>query len=263
MAALPKEQRLAVLRDRIASVAGGVGAIDSMPAGPVEQAPADSVLASADEGGVSGVVGPGMLDVPGGIGRLLPRGGLVGGSVVECRGSGVMAGLLAAVTGTGRWSAVVGDQRLGLLAVQEMGGDLGRLAVIDPGSDGRVVAEVAGVVVEGMALVVIDVTTTIPVAAARSLVARVRAQGAVLVMSSRVQGVRADLTLDSEPCRYSGIGRGRGRVREIRLAVRVSGRGLRPRSGELCLAPADDGVQTEWTRTDGAVAAPTPLERVV
>ncbi|GAB2640964.1 hypothetical protein GCM10027068_20780 [Prescottella soli] len=63
--------------------------------------------------------------MPGPLADLLPHGGLVRGSIVEVSGvASLQAGLLASVTGSGRWAALVGRPSLGLLAAVEMGAAL-------------------------------------------------------------------------------------------------------------------------------------------
>ncbi|WP_280331147.1 hypothetical protein [Nocardia wallacei] len=71
-----------------------------------------------------------------------------------------------------------------------------------------------------------------------------------------MRGIRPDLTLTARPAGYRGIGQGCGRLQELRVAVEVSGRNLRPRHGELRLT-ADGPGSTGWARTSpkAAVAA--------
>ncbi|WP_280258855.1 hypothetical protein [Nocardia abscessus] len=56
---------------------------------------------------------------------------------MACTGRlGPLLGMLAAATDAGKWTAILGYPRLGLLAVAEMGGNLARLAHIpNPGDD--------------------------------------------------------------------------------------------------------------------------------
>ncbi|MGW4774194.1 hypothetical protein ACWEO2_39900 [Nocardia sp. NPDC004278] len=88
LAALPRAAQLDALRARMAAIPGHVGA-DTRP-------PPDHEVDL-------------LVAVPGDLGELLPGGGLPRGSVVSYAGGGsVMLALLAAATGVGVWSAVLG-----------------------------------------------------------------------------------------------------------------------------------------------------------
>ncbi|WP_280381389.1 hypothetical protein [Nocardia wallacei] len=197
-----------------------------------------------------------VIAVPGGIGELLPAGGLARGSVVGCRGAtGVLAGVLAAVTAADLWAAVVAgaNQRIGLVAVTEMGGRLSKLALIDSTAGDPV--EIASVLADGIPLVVLDARLAVAPARARTMTAKFRSQRGVLVITDRVRGIRPDVIIDAQPAWYTGITRGSGRLREFALAVEVSGRNLdRPRRGQLLLA-SDGHGGTTWTRNSAAGAA--------
>lgn len=185
-----------------------------------------------------------VLTVPGGLGRLLPAGGIAKGSVVLCSGNSLMNGLLAAVTGSGKFAAVVGCRRLGLLSMAEMGADLSRLAHIpEPGDEGL---SALAVLLDGLDLVVIDLAgASVPPSRSRALVARARSHRSVIVVTGGTW-TDSDLVLEARPAAYHGIGRGHGRLRSIHLDVHVSGKGMRPRSSRIVLA-GDDPAHTAWT----------------
>lgn len=230
-AELPRDRQLTELRDRMKKIEGRVGAV------------APAKVSAID-----------VIAIPGGIGELLPGGGLERGSVVSCRGSaGILAGILAAVTAAGHGAALVGGRhpRIGLLAVYEMGGQLSHLAVID--ATGGTPAEVVSVLATGVPVIVLDTPTTVPPAQARTLVSKIRSQRGVLVCTGRVRGIRADVALDAHPAGYSGMGRGFGRLQEIKVAVEVSGRNMRPCRSELLLAAS--GSRSAWTRTSVETSA--------
>ncbi|WP_067673885.1 hypothetical protein [Nocardia miyunensis] len=230
-----RHERLAELRRRMAAIpARGVA--------PTTRAPL-----SRDRRGES-------LPVPSALGELLPEGGLVRGSVVEYWGaSSLLAGLLAAVTGAGGHAAAVGLPRLGLLAAAEMGADLARLAVIpDPGPDPL---EVASILLDGLDLVMLGMGgREVPPARARVLAARARGKGATLVVAGgRWSG--SALRIDTRVAGYGGLGIGRGRLRTMRLDVRVRGRSTPHRTGALDLAPREGRIEWIAAQSNSPVSA--------
>ncbi|WP_280361492.1 hypothetical protein [Nocardia wallacei] len=221
LAALPRDQQISALRQKMAMISGRVGAVK------------DADVPAAD-----------VISVPGGLGEALPQGGLARGSIVACRHPGLLPGLLAATTGGGHFAAVIGGTRLGLLAVAELGGDLSRLALIDPRNGDPL--EIASVLADGLLLTVLDVgQLRVPPARGRALVSKIRGQRGVLITTGAVTGLRADMEIDARVVGYTGINRGTGRVHEIRLDVRVSGRNLRPRVSPLILSGHDG--RSQWT----------------
>ncbi|WP_254206485.1 hypothetical protein [Nocardia alni] len=185
-----------------------------------------------------------LLPVPPALAGLLPVGGLVRGSVVEYSGaSSLLIGLLAAVTGDGGHAVAVGLPRLGLLAAAEMGARLDRLAVVpDPGPDPL---EIASVLLDGLDLVVLGLRgATVPSARTRVLTARARTKGATLVVTGGSWSGPA-LRIEARVAGYGGLGRGCGRLRTMRLDVRVRDRSSAHRTGLIDLMPGGDGV--EWT----------------
>lgn len=234
LAALPRAAQLDALRARMAAIPARVGA-DTRPP-PAREV---DLLAA----------------VPGGLGELLPGGGLARGSVVSYTGGGsVMLALLAASTGAGVWSAVLGAPQLGLLAVYEMGGNLSKLAhVPHPGDDPLAVA---GVLLEGVGVVALADPGSASPSRARAIAARARSHGAVLLVTGD-GWVRPDLEIRSRVAGYVGLRRGRGLLREIHVDVRVSGRATRPRTARLVLAGAGP-ERTQWSQE--APVEVTPLD---
>ncbi|UFS95522.1 hypothetical protein [Nocardia huaxiensis] len=193
------------------------------------------------------------LPVPPALAGLLPDGGLAKGSVVAYNGAhSLLSGLLAAVTGAGGYAAVVGLPRLGLLAAAEMGARLDRLAVVsDPGSDPL---EIASVLLEGLDLVVLGLNgLSVPQSRTRVLAARARSKNSTLLVTGGNWSGPA-LHIDTRVTGYSGLGRGCGRLRTVRLDVRVRGRSAQPRLGHLALSPQDGKV--EWVTADQPAAEP-------
>ncbi len=146
----------------------------------------------------------------------LPR-----GSVAVLSGArSLLLGMVAAVTAAGGNAAIVGQPDIGLLAAAEMGADMSRLAVIpDPGTDP---VEVAGVLVDGMDLVVLGLGgRKVPQARARAVMARARNKGCtLLVTDGDWQG--APTRLAARVCGYEITAGGRpgfGRISRVRLQV--------------------------------------------
>ena len=220
-----RAERIEALRRRIAAVPAR-GEVQSVARGRVE-APSDRIL-----------------PVPAPLAELLPQGGLVRGSVVSVSGAtSLLLGMLASVTASGGYAAVIGQRRLGLLAAAEMGARLHRLAVIpDPGPDP---VEIAAVLLDGIDLVVLGLGgASVPPSRARAVAARARSKQSVLVVTDgRWEG--AHVRLEARVDGYRGVdGPGRDRLCATRLSVRAHGRAFPPRATrvEVCA----DRSAVEW-----------------
>ncbi|MGF6883969.1 hypothetical protein ABIA39_003789 [Nocardia sp. GAS34] len=235
-----QRERLEELRRRMAAIpARGAGASARVPLGDAS-------------GGAHGA----PLPVPSPLAALLPEGGLVKGAVVEYSGAGsLLTGLLAAVTAAGGHAAAVALPRLGLLAAAEMGAHLGRLAVVpDPGPDPL---EIASVLLDGLDLVVLGLGgRAVPPSRAKVLAARARSKGAVLVVTGGAWSGSV-LRIDARVAGYDGLGRGRGRLRTVRLDVCVRGRSAPPRTGQLALTPREGRVEWVAGQSDSVYATAT------
>ncbi len=224
-----RAERVEVLRRRIAAVPAR-GEVPSVARGRVE---------TASEC---------ILPVPAPLAELLPHGGLVRGSVVSISGAtSLLLGVLASVTASGGYAAVIGRRRLGLLAAAEMGARLHRLAVIpDPGPDP---VEIAAVLLDGIDLVVLGLGgATVSPSRARAVAARVRSRQSVLVVTDgRWEG--AQVRLEAQVDGYHGVdGPGRDRLCATRLSVRAHGRAFSPRSTRIEVS-ADHSAVT-WAYAD-------------
>ncbi|MGH3776177.1 MAG: hypothetical protein ACRDRR_10660 [Pseudonocardiaceae bacterium] len=197
------------------------------------------------------------LDAPGGrppfpvvepLAPLLPGGGLRRGSVVAVQGStALLLALLAAASAQGAWVAVVGVGDLGVLAAAEAGVVVRRLALIPrPGPDP---APVAAALLDGVGLVALAGADRMPSGARRSLAARARQRGSVLLPLGRWPG--ADVELNCRTEAWHGAEAGHGRLRSREVVVRAVGRGAaaRPRVARLLLPGPG-----------GAVVAGTPAQ---
>ncbi len=210
-----RAEQVEQLRRQIASVSGKVG-----PSRRGQDVGAASAAALP--------VSESLLKVPESLAELLP-GGLPRGVVGVLTGArSLPLSMVAAVTAGGGYAAIVGDPRAGLLAAQEMGADLDRLAVIpDPGADPL---EVAAVLMDGMDLVVLGLAEyAVPPARARTMVARARHKGCTLLVTG-ADWPGASIRLDARVSGYELTGGwvcGQGRVGRVRLALRAHGRGAR------------------------------------
>ncbi|MFE3105379.1 hypothetical protein [Nocardia tengchongensis] len=231
--AMPKTDRLRVLRERMAAVPGRVGAC----------APSPAASSSAD-----------VLAVPGALGELLPDGGLPRGAVVACPAGSVLCAVLAAASTAGSMSAVIGGQRLGLLAAYEQGAALDKIAVVSATGDSAV--EVASVLCD-LPLIVLDVPKLrVPPRTLEGLRARVRNKNAVLVVAGGEQWLRQpQVRLDAFPVAAEGLAMGHGRVRRMIFEVRVLVRERPFRRGRLVLEGTVEG-HTGW-RAAAAVGVPS------
>lgn len=241
---LERQERLAQLRTQMASIpARGDGQV-VLSAGAVGDR---AIGARAERAGV--------LPVPAGIAELLPQGGLVRGTVVSVDGAAsLLVGLVASVTASGGYVAVVGQPRLGILAAHEMGAQLERLAFVpDPGPDP---VEVAAVLLDGMDLVIVGLAgASVSPSRARAVVARARSKGSTLVVTDGHWG-GAEIRLDARVDGYTGFGQGRalgrGRLESLSLAVRARGRSFQSRTTRLDICSAGGRVQWQPDRQESA-----------
>jgi hypothetical protein len=186
---------------------------------------------------------------------LLPGGGLRRGSVVAVYGSmALLLALLAAATAQGIWAAVLGVDDLGVLAAAEVGVVVRRLALIPrPGLDP---APVAAALLDGVSLVALAGADRMPPGARRSLAARTRQCGSVLLPLGHWPGADVELSCRTEA--WHGAEAGYGRLCSREVVVRAVGRGAaaRPRTTRLLL-PDPDGAVAE------AFPEPAPSIRAV
>ena len=186
---------------------------------------------------------------------LLPWPGLRRGATIAAVGStSLLLLLLTAAMRDGAWAAVVGRPDLGMVAAHEYGIPLDRLALVpDPGPDWPTVV---GALLDGVDLVAVNVAGGVLDGTARSLQARARQRGAVLVPTSPWPA--ADVVLQATGRRWEGLGCGRGRLRRQHLQVTASGRGRagKPKtatlvlpagaaSGEIVIPPPPDLADTD------------------
>jgi len=198
-----------------------------------------------------------LLPVLPAIAGLLPDGGLRRGTVVRCGASGYLARRGAAHTGgalslalavaagpsaAGSWCGLVGVDDVGALCAAGYGVDLERLVVVRSTAAEWAVA--AGVLLDGFELVVVGAMPHPRAAAIRTLAARARDRGAVVLVVEDRPSWPADVELAVQDARWHGLAEGAGRLQARRVTVVTSGRGsaTRPRRQELWLPSATGKV---------------------
>ena len=189
---------------------------------------------------------------------LFPGGALQRGWVIATGGDGATSLALAVAAGpsaAGSWTAVVGEEGLGLAAAAEAGMVLERLLVVTA-PEPRAAAEAVAALVGSVDIVLLSSRIRLGAADHRRLAARLRERGSVLIHLGGDGGHSADVRLRVVSSRWSGLGDGWGLLRSRHVSVRVQGRGAagRPRSVDLLL-PGPDGspVLLEPAAEDPAV----------
>ncbi|OIQ66214.1 hypothetical protein GALL_522190 [mine drainage metagenome] len=133
----------------------------------------------------------------------------------------LLLALVSEASRAGSWVAMVGLDGVGLLAAEEVGVVLTRLALVpDPGAQAAVVV---AALIDGMDVVVLGPRVGLTGADRRRLMARARERGSVLVSTAPWAG--ASLVLTVERQQWSGLGAGDGRLRAQQVTVRRNGRG--------------------------------------
>lgn len=162
------------------------------------------------------------LPVAPGLAHLLPTGVLEPGRVHVVTGStSLTLALLAAASRSGAWLAVVGLERVGVLAAAQLGIDLERVALVPaPGPDAPTVV---AALLDGMDVVLVGPRAVLDDADRRRLTARARDRGTVLLSTTDWPG--AHLRFTAESSGWTGLGRGHGRLRACTLTVHRTGRG--------------------------------------
>ncbi|MPZ66568.1 MAG: hypothetical protein GEU83_14010 [Pseudonocardiaceae bacterium] len=182
---------------------------------------------------------------------LLPDGGLRPGTVVAVRGSvSLLLALLAAATADGVWAAVIGVPDLGVLAAVEAGVAVRRLALVPaPGPES---SQVAASLLDGVGLVALSGADQLPSGARRSLAARARQRGSVLLPLGRWPS--ADVELECRTDTWHGAEAGHGRLHSREVLVRAAGRGAaaRPWTARLLLPGPGGPVAAVTPGSDGA-----------
>ncbi len=227
---------------------------------------------------------------------LLPDGALARGSMLQIVGVGATSlalALVAAASQDGSWSAVIGLPELGLVAAEEHGVALTRLALIEV-PRWRRAAELVAAVIDGIDLVLLDARVPLRAIEVRRVTARLREQGAVLLMvepglpggswsqsalTQAAGGWSPDVvltsTMPSHPdsgqsvagqsvsgqsvsgqsvSGWSGLGHGHGVLRQRRVTIDATGRGRSARPRQLeLLLPDVHGAVDGWTDVSSSI----------
>jgi hypothetical protein len=182
-----------------------------------------------------------IIEMPAPLREMLPGRGLRRGSTVSVRGStSLLLVVLAAATRAGGWAAVVGMPQLGLVAAAESGVALERLALVpEPGLDWP---EVVAALLDGIDVVVATPPAGVTPVLARTLAARARQRGTVLVTARGWPS--AELTIEADHGIWYGMddGRGRLRCRTVNVVVRGRGAAERPRHAPMWLLPSSGPI---------------------
>jgi hypothetical protein len=246
--------------DLLARLPGGSVAPASAGAGQVLPvlAPLRPLLpAGGLRRGITVEVGVGSLVRPQSVSQSVSvsQSAAAGGPVEEVAsgGSALLLALVAGPSQAGSWCALVGAPGVGVAAASEAGVDLAHLALVPTPGAGW--ARVVAALVEGFDLVAVRPPAGASAADRRTLTARARHHGAVLLSLGSWPG--AEVRLSATSSVWEGLGAGHGRLRARRVVVRAGGRGAaggRPRAVELWLPAAGAPL---------ASAAPVTAGRVV
>ncbi|WP_206155730.1 hypothetical protein [Cellulomonas taurus] len=204
----------------------------------VASAAASTVASTVHHGSVLLTDRP-PLPAPPALTPLLPD-GLRRGSTIAVLGSTslVLAMIAAACTTREAWAAVVGQPSIGLLAAQEAGVGLDRLALVPrPGPDAP---SVLAALLDGLDVVLVGPGAALRDTDRRRLMARARDRGSVLLATTPWPGASCVLTVTGG--RWTGPGEGDGRLRARELHLTRTGRGAAGgRPEELSLVLPYDG----------------------
>ena len=170
---------------------------------------------------------------------LLPGKGLARGSVVAVDRAGTLCvALIAGPSQAGMWCGVAGMPHLGIVAAAEAGAEPGRMMLVpEPGPRW---AEVAAIMLDACAVVLLRPPGRAPAQARRRLETAAHSSGAALIVAGEWDGAPVRLHVARQ--RWDGIGDGYGRLRARHAEVAAQGRGAlaRPRRAWLWL-PGPDG----------------------
>ena len=239
--------------------AGATAAGVTAAAASAAAATASTPRASAAPGTVPADLGSSLthpdrppLPVAPDLAPLLPEGALRrGASLVVTGSTSLVLALVARASQEGSWVAMVGLPAVGLLAAQQAGVVLDRLALVPrPGPDAPTVL---AALLDGVDVVVIGDDAALGDADRRRLTARARERGTVLLSTTTWPG--AHVVLTAEPVEWTGLGAGHGHLRRYRLAVTRAGRGSAGRGARAeVVLPVRSG-------TVGSEAASAPARR--
>ena len=188
------------------------------------------------------VPGAGILPVLPALRELLPRGGLVRGSVVPLGEFDLLAlALLGAASADGAWCAIAGVPEAGVLAAAGLGMDPERMLLVpDPGD---ACPEVVASLLDGCEIVLARPPGQATAQIRKRLEARLRRRRGVLLVAGDWPGAPVRLRVTAR--RWTGLGDGHGRLRACLAEVEADGRGEAAMLPARWLwLPAEDGTVT-------------------
>jgi len=185
-----------------------------------------------------------LLPLTSALAPLFPRGGLQRGGVVtvgtgdgtpdaesggataatrRAGGSTTLGFALLAAASAASWCAAVGTADPGIVALAELGVDLGHLVLVP--CPGPLWAQVAATLFDGMDVVLVRPPGPVRPGLARRLSARARERrGVLVVLGSRGWPEGADVQLSVEAGAWQGVEAGHGHLRGRHAEVVASGR---------------------------------------
>lgn len=174
---------------------------------------------------------------------LLPA-GLPRGRVVSVESStSLLLALAGQASAQGAWIAVVGMPSFGAVAAARRGVELAKVALVPhPGAQA---AEVIGLCLEGVDVVLAGPSLVLSDADRRRLAARARERGASILAVAPWAG--SDVTLAVERVSWSGLGAGEGRLREREATVAVGGRRVGAVRRVRLALDVDSGLRSRTT----------------
>ena len=231
--------------------ADGGGPLDRVVS-PLLHTQARPISAAADQ----------TVTLPPDLGALFPGGTARRGTVVHITlaapGTSGMTSLamalLAAVSATGGWGAIVGFPDTGVAAIADAGVDLDRLVFVpEPGSRW---AEVTAIALAGMAVVLTRPPAHVPPQIGRRLAAVARDQRSVLVVVGLQRWPEPpDVRLVVRSAAWIGLGDGHGHLSARRCTVAAGGRRAAARQVETTLWLPGQGFRPVPDGEDGPARA--------
>lgn len=230
---LPRAEKIAVLRQRMAALGGDT-------ASPRSAIPANNTSRTGTEGQrpttpasiatvgdssqiISEPQTSAVLPLPDYAADASSRGGLICGAVTSINDCPtVINDIIATTTAAGSYCAVIGGDDLCWAAIADAGGDLSRISVITPRPEDNVFA-ILGVLCEGLDLVLYrapQAQFTVTPSQSRPIQARLRqSQSSLLVCGPTWPGAAA--TINAHVAGFSGVGRGQGRIRQVAVDIDI------------------------------------------
>lgn len=185
---------------------------------------------------------------------VLPEGLRRGSTVSVTSSMSLLLALLGGPSSAGAWCALVGLPAISAEAAAENNIELARLALIPTPGPSWLTA--VGALLDAVEVVALRPPPNVSDGDIRRLSARARTRGSILMpflggpafggptLGGPTHWPRADVALDLEVTRWTGMGAGHGRLHARQVMVKVNGRGsaARPRSTTCWLPSVTGGI---------------------